>query len=100
MNPTNDGKVIRLPIPPLTQERRKQLAKSVAHIGEQHKVAVRQVRLGPAEGEHTAIDEGLSPGDLVVVEGAERLRAGVQVELKNQSPGNSGKSPAPSGSTR
>ena len=44
LNPTNDGKVIRLPIPPLTQERRKQLAKSVAHIGEQHRVAVRQVR--------------------------------------------------------
>ena len=44
LNPTNDGKVVRLPIPPLTQERRKQLAKSVAHIGEQHKVAVRQVR--------------------------------------------------------
>lgn len=44
LNPTNDGKVIRLPIPPLTQERRKQLAKSVAHLSEQHKVAVRQVR--------------------------------------------------------
>ena len=50
LNPTNDGKVIRLPIPPLTQDRRKQLAKSVAHIGEQHKVAVRQVR-------HEANDE-------------------------------------------
>jgi ribosome recycling factor len=44
LTPTNDGKVVRLPIPPLTQERRKQLAKSVGHIGEQHKVAVRQVR--------------------------------------------------------
>jgi ribosome recycling factor len=44
LNPTNDGKVVRLPIPPLTQERRKQLAKSVGHIGEQHRVAVRQVR--------------------------------------------------------
>lgn len=44
LTPTNDGKVIRLPIPPLTQERRKQLAKSVAQIGEQHKVAIRQVR--------------------------------------------------------
>lgn len=44
LNPTNDGKVIRLPIPPLTQERRKQLAKAVSHIGEQHRVAVRQVR--------------------------------------------------------
>jgi ribosome recycling factor len=44
LNPTNDGKVIRLPIPPLTQDRRKQLAKSVGHIAEQHRVAVRQVR--------------------------------------------------------
>ncbi len=44
LNPTNDGKVIRLPIPPLTQERRKQLAKAVGHIAEQHRVAVRQVR--------------------------------------------------------
>ncbi len=44
LTPANDGKVIRLPIPPLTQERRKQIAKSVAQIGEQHKVAVRQVR--------------------------------------------------------
>lgn len=44
LTPANDGKVIRLPIPPLTQERRQQLAKSVAQIGEQHKVAIRQVR--------------------------------------------------------
>jgi ribosome recycling factor len=44
LNPTNDGKVVRLPIPPLTQERRKQLAKAVGHIAEQHRVAVRQVR--------------------------------------------------------
>ena len=44
LNPTNDGKVVRLPIPPLTQERRKQLAKSVGQIGEHHRVAVRQVR--------------------------------------------------------
>lgn len=44
LNPTNDGKVVRLPIPPLTQERRKQLAKSVGHIGEQHRVAIRQIR--------------------------------------------------------
>ncbi len=44
LNPTNDGKVVRLPIPPLTEERRKQLAKAVGHIAEQHRVAVRQVR--------------------------------------------------------
>jgi ribosome recycling factor len=44
LNPTNDGKVVRLPIPPLTEERRKQLAKTVGHIAEQHRVAIRQVR--------------------------------------------------------
>ena len=44
LNPTNDGKIVRLPIPPLTGERRKQLAKSVGQIGEQHRVATRQVR--------------------------------------------------------
>jgi len=44
LNPANDGKVVRLPIPPLTQERRKQLAKAIGHIAEQHRVAVRQVR--------------------------------------------------------
>jgi ribosome recycling factor len=44
LNPANDGKVVRLPIPPLTEERRKQLAKTVGHMAEQHRVAVRQVR--------------------------------------------------------
>ena len=44
LTPTNDGKVVRLPIPPLTEERRRQLAKAVGHIAEQHRVAVRQVR--------------------------------------------------------
>lgn len=44
VNPTTDGKVIRVPIPPLTEERRRQLAKGVHHIAEEHRVAVRQVR--------------------------------------------------------
>ncbi len=44
LNPTNDGKVIRLPIPPLTEERRKQLAKTVGHMAEQYRVSVRQIR--------------------------------------------------------
>ena len=54
-------------------------------------VTVQPVHLGPAEGDNTAIDEGLSPGDLVVVEGVERLREGSKVELKGQGPGNSRK---------
>jgi ribosome recycling factor len=44
VNPANDGKVIRIPIPPLTEERRKQLAKQIHNIAEHHRVAIRQVR--------------------------------------------------------
>lgn len=44
MNPSNDGKIIRLPVPPLNEERRKQLAKQVGEIAEDHRVAIRNVR--------------------------------------------------------
>lgn len=41
---SNDGKIIRIPIPPLTEERRKSLVKVVRKICEEHKVAVRNIR--------------------------------------------------------
>ncbi len=44
VHPTNDGKVIRLSIPMLTEERRKQLAKTVRNISEDAKVAIRNIR--------------------------------------------------------
>jgi len=44
LNPHNDGKVIRVPIPELTEERRKEMVKVVKKIGEEHKVALRQER--------------------------------------------------------
>ena len=44
MNPSNDGKIIRLPIPPLNEERRKQLAKQVHEIAEEHRIAIRNIR--------------------------------------------------------
>lgn len=44
INPQNDGKVIRLTFPPLTEERRKELIKQVSKIGEESKVAIRNVR--------------------------------------------------------
>src|SRR5215210_1446181 len=44
LNPSNDGKVIRLPVPALNEERRKQLAKQVHEIAEEHKVALRNIR--------------------------------------------------------
>jgi ribosome recycling factor len=44
LNPANDGKVIRLPIPPLTEERRKDLVKKLHATSEHHRVAVRNIR--------------------------------------------------------
>ena len=44
LNPSNDGKLVRIPIPPLTEERRKQLAKQVHDIAEDHRTAIRNVR--------------------------------------------------------
>ena len=44
LNPANDGKVIRLPIPPLTEERRKELVKKLHGVAEHHRVSVRNIR--------------------------------------------------------
>ncbi len=44
INPQNDGKVIRLAFPPLTEERRKELVKQVSKEGEASKVAIRNIR--------------------------------------------------------
>jgi len=44
LNPANDGKLIRLPIPPLTEERRKDLVKRLHHVAEDHRVAIRNIR--------------------------------------------------------
>jgi ribosome recycling factor len=44
LNPSNDGKLIRVPIPPLTEERRKQMVKVVHEIAEEHRTAIRNVR--------------------------------------------------------
>jgi ribosome recycling factor len=44
LTPANDGKIVRLPIPALTEERRKQLAKTVHHMGEEGKTIIRQHR--------------------------------------------------------
>ncbi len=44
LTPSNDGKIIRIPIPPLTEERRKALVKVVHKICEDHKIAIRNIR--------------------------------------------------------
>jgi len=44
LNPTNDGKVVRVPIPALTEERRKDLVKHIHKVLENHRTAVRNIR--------------------------------------------------------
>ncbi len=44
LNPNNDGKIIRVPIPPLTEERRKEIVKRLHVVAEEHKVATRNLR--------------------------------------------------------
>jgi ribosome recycling factor len=44
LNPSNDGKLVRVPVPPLTEERRRQLAKQVNDAAEDHRTAIRNVR--------------------------------------------------------
>jgi ribosome recycling factor len=44
LNPANDGKLIRVPIPALTEERRKEIVKRLNHIAEDHRVALRNIR--------------------------------------------------------
>ncbi len=44
LTPSNDGKVVRIPIPPLTEERRKELVKHVKKVAEDHKLGVRDAR--------------------------------------------------------
>jgi ribosome recycling factor len=44
LNPTNDGKVVRVPIPPLTEDRRRDLVKHIHKVLENHRTAVRNIR--------------------------------------------------------
>ena len=60
INPTNDGKMIRLVFPELTEERRKDLAKDVKKRGENAKVAIRNIRRDAIDHIKKLKDEGLS----------------------------------------
>ena len=44
LNPLNDGKILRVPIPPLTEERRRELVKHLHRVMEDHRTAVRNIR--------------------------------------------------------
>lgn len=65
ITPSNDGQVVRLNFPPLTEERRKELIKTVHHRGEEARVAVRNVRRHSKEGlEKLEHDHTISEDDL------------------------------------
>ena len=58
LTPSNDGKVIRLPIPQLTEERRKDLVKVVRGLAEGHRVAVREIRRDAMRHLKELVDKG------------------------------------------
>jgi multidrug efflux system membrane fusion protein len=53
-------------------------------VKEDRTVEVQPVSVGPGEKDLVSVDEGVKPGELVVVEGVERLRAGSKVEVQTQ----------------
>jgi len=58
LTPSNDGKLIRLPIPQLTEERRKELVKVVRGLAEEHRVAVREIRRDAMKHLKELVDNG------------------------------------------
>jgi ribosome recycling factor len=63
LTPSNDGKVVRIPIPPLTEERRKELVKHVHRLAEDHKVGVREGRRDALSMLKDLESEGSVPAD-------------------------------------
>jgi ribosome recycling factor len=63
ITPNSDGKIIRLPIPPLTEERRRELVKLSKKIGEEGKVRIRHLRRDSIESLKKAEKDGDVPGD-------------------------------------
>jgi ribosome recycling factor len=63
LTPSNDGKVVRITIPPLTEERRKELVKHVHRVAEDHKVGVREARRDAVSMLKDLESEGSVPAD-------------------------------------
>jgi ribosome recycling factor len=63
LTPSNDGRVVRIPIPPLTEERRKELVKHVHRLAEDHKVGVREARRDALSMLKDLVSEGGIPQD-------------------------------------
>jgi len=78
VNAQSDAEVVRVPIPPLTEERRREFVKVVKHKGEEHKIAIRNERRDAKE----MIEEAVKEGELTEDDGKKALEK-VQVEVDN-----------------
>ncbi len=78
INAMPDAEVVRVPIPPLTEERRKEFVKLVKHKGEEHKIAIRNERRDAKE----LLEEAVREGDLTEDQGKKALEK-VQAEVDN-----------------
>jgi ribosome recycling factor len=76
VNAQSDAEVVRVPIPPLTEERRREFVKVVKHKGEEHKIAIRNERRDAKE----LIEESVKEGDLTEDDGKKALER-VQAEV-------------------
>src|SRR5258708_15163704 len=76
VNAMSDAELVRVPIPPLTEERRKEFVKVVKHKGEEHKIAIRNERRDAKE----MIEESVKEGDLTEDDGKKALEK-VQAEV-------------------
>jgi len=68
LNPQNDGTIIRMAIPPLTEERRKELVKRVKEEAEKGKVAIRNIRKDANDGIKKLKNEGVSEDEIKIGE--------------------------------
>lgn len=62
-NPSNDGKLVRVPIPPLTEERRKQMVKVTHEMAEEHRTSIRSIRRDANEKLKKALKDKLISED-------------------------------------
>jgi len=63
LTPSNDGKVVRIPIPALTEERRKELVKQIKKTAEDHKIGIREARRGGVSTLKELESKGSLPAD-------------------------------------
>src|SRR6201982_3218439 len=64
LNPMNDGKLIRVPVPPLTQERRQDMVKHLHRVLEEHRTAVRNIRRDGNDAIKKALKDKKMPEDV------------------------------------